>query len=324
MTSSVRTWKWTAPSAGALCASLLLASALISTACGLEEGGFGAAPGSAGPPGPANPGNAGGDGGTTSPGKGDPTCVPTAETCNGRDDDCNGVPDEGCPQCDGPNGRCTVAMTFTGTGGSGPLGYPLQGGDIFDDTCGEGEAVVGVDAQYGDYVDQVRTWCVKLEVRREVAAPEYKYSVVWREEPLFRFPAHGAGGPNAATVQCKKPKLAVGLSLVGRQVNGGRIAKVEFACAEVGILGLPGVARLVYTNPTPEKVEGARVGMGTALPPYSTPPGSIIHGLYGQPPDARDFLYALGTRDQALSITPLPPVSPVSAVAPLRSSLSSR
>jgi hypothetical protein len=43
------------------------------------------------------------------------TCTPPAETCNGRDDDCNGVCDNGFTCCAGATGSCTTSCNTMGT-----------------------------------------------------------------------------------------------------------------------------------------------------------------------------------------------------------------
>ncbi len=85
------------------------------------------------------------------------TCVqdghPNYDSCNnGRDEDCDGRVDPGCP----------VGITLVGA--VEERGSPMggQGGDDFQLVCPDGQVLVGVRARTGDVVDRVQAICRPL------------------------------------------------------------------------------------------------------------------------------------------------------------------
>lgn len=95
-----------------------------------------------------------------------PVCVPVAEQCNGKDDNCDGVIDEGCP--------AGLAM---GNGAQRKsLGDSLGGGD-FAETCAVDEVLVGLRVGVGAWVDQITAVCQTFSLHANTQADPYQYSV---------------------------------------------------------------------------------------------------------------------------------------------------
>lgn len=85
-----------------------------------------------------------------------PACVPSggAETCNGVDDDCNDVVDDGCPG--GINTTYVKDLEMIGDS---------YGGSPFTEDCNAGEVLGGVSFAVGAYISQIRGVCYSLELK---------------------------------------------------------------------------------------------------------------------------------------------------------------
>ncbi|HEY3668332.1 MAG TPA: hypothetical protein VGL19_20155 [Polyangiaceae bacterium] len=95
-----------------------------------------------------------------------PVCVPVAEQCNGTDDNCDGVIDEGCP--------AGLAM---GNGAQRKsLGDSWGGGD-FAETCAADEMLVGLRLGVGAWIDQVTAVCQTYALHAGTQTVPYQYSV---------------------------------------------------------------------------------------------------------------------------------------------------
>jgi hypothetical protein len=85
------------------------------------------------------------------------TCVPSnppSEICNDKDDDCNGIVDDGCPR--GP---------VWALGNARPALGDSTGGNPFADTCAADEVLVGLRVAAGPFITQVRGVCRKYVVK---------------------------------------------------------------------------------------------------------------------------------------------------------------
>jgi hypothetical protein len=80
--------------------------------------------------------------------------------CDGEDDDCNGVVDDGCP-----SGVSTVfAQDMEELGDS-------TGGSKFADDCADGAVLAGIQVGMAGYLRQVKGVCRKLQLERSAGAP---------------------------------------------------------------------------------------------------------------------------------------------------------
>ncbi len=141
-----------------------------SAASGASAGGAGGASGGGAAPVPGGeagssgnaPGDRGGEAGAGGAGPAPtPLCEPRGpELCNDRDDDCNGVIDDGCP-----GGISTTFEKDLPALGDSP------GGEAFTDGCKDGEVLGGVEVAMGAFLSQVRGTCRTLSLARSENAP---------------------------------------------------------------------------------------------------------------------------------------------------------
>jgi hypothetical protein len=92
--------------------------------------------------------------------------VPVAEQCNGNDDDCDGVIDEGCP--------AGLAM---GNGAQRKSLGDSWGGSDFAETCAPDEMLVGLKLGVGAWIDQVTAVCQTYSLHANTQTVPYQYSV---------------------------------------------------------------------------------------------------------------------------------------------------
>jgi len=94
-----------------------------------------------------------------------PVCVPALEQCNGVDDDCDGVVDEGCP----------VAFSRSDAVQRESLGDSDDGSD-FAETCAANEVLVGLKVGVGAWIDQVTAVCQKYSLSTNTQTVPYQCS----------------------------------------------------------------------------------------------------------------------------------------------------
>jgi hypothetical protein len=169
--------------------------------------------------------------GTTSalPSAGSPAaCVPSGvETCNGVDDDCNGVLDDGCP-----SGLSTVFDQDLPAKGDSP------GGNGFTDDCPDGALLAGVDVAFDGWLTQVRGVCrhALLELSRDTSSG-YEVRLV-DETALAPHPAQTSD--TVSRLACVSDEALVGVRLSQQMatVSGGTftvIPKIWLSCAKLTV-----------------------------------------------------------------------------------------
>jgi hypothetical protein len=153
-------------------------------------------------------------------------CVPSgAEACNGVDDDCNGISDDGCP-----SGLGTVFEEDLAAKGDSP------GGNVFTDDCADGAVLAGVDVTFDGWLNQVRGVCrkAKLELSSD-AASGYKVRLV-DDTALAPHPADAQGAITKLTCVADEALVGVRISQQAATVDGNKytvIPKVWLSCAKL-------------------------------------------------------------------------------------------
>ena len=92
--------------------------------------------------------------------------MPAPEQCNGLDDNCDGVVDEGCP----------VGLTPSNAIERKSLG-DSEGGSDFAETCADNELLVGLKVGVGAWVDQITGVCQTYALYTNKQALPYQYSL---------------------------------------------------------------------------------------------------------------------------------------------------
>ena len=133
-----------------------------------------------------------------------PSCsVGAAEQCNGYDDDCDGVLDEGCPSAIAPASSAVQSK---------PIG-DSTGGSPFADTCAANEILVGLSVAAGAWVDQVTAICEQYGLHTDTLAVPFQYSMSLMGR--HNLAAH----PTTSTSAVSELSCSAGMVMVGVRVS---------------------------------------------------------------------------------------------------------
>lgn len=261
---------------------------------GRASGGNGGADGAAGRGGGGPNGSGGmtGSGGVSGPNDGGVDAsrdaisgdarVCMAEQCNGRDDDCDGVVDDGCPIHQQPLSTRTVSMT------SGVFGSLTQVRNTkFTDVCPDGQAIVGFIGNSASGLDALGVRCGTLQVREDRSSEPFSYSVAVAPGTDFA-PVGGDGGSQHqidSLLLCGPNEIVVSVTMTtevpascpangcaedtGNAHGCPAIYGMAVACARFNIAGSPGAFKLVRAG-TPTMSARAGGGGRPSVPPMVT------------------------------------------------------
>lgn len=154
-------------------------------------GGSASAAGTTNTSGSTSIGDAGNDAGTG--------CMP--EICNGLDDDCDHVIDNGCPT-GFQRGAAAPGMTLGDS----------TGGSAFSETCSDDEVLVGMQLGFSNWLDQITFKCQAFSLATSTKSIPYQYSVALGASHLL--PAHPATTSDSLqTLNCPSGQILVGLAI---------------------------------------------------------------------------------------------------------------
>jgi len=146
------------------------------------------------------------------------------EVCNGLDDNCNGIIDEGCP----------IALSIGAPAGQVVLGAST-GGMNFDDACGQDEVLAGLEALAGAWLDHVRGVCRHFELAVDKTAPRYRYRLKssGTTRALALHPTTTTT-PNLTAFVCPDDRVMVGLRVSQQAYSTFLVMpKIWVICAEL-------------------------------------------------------------------------------------------
>ncbi len=146
------------------------------------------------------------------------TCSTSVEFCNDRDENCNGVIDDGCPRA---LGLCCASSAG---------GYGSGGGTSFSAPCPSGTVLVGLAGRAGLRLDRVQPICAPLTlVTDRDARPEFAYSV--RRGTLILGGTYGGTGGTAFDDRCPGDDVVIGV--IGSADELGGVRSIALQCGTV-------------------------------------------------------------------------------------------
>ncbi|HTA90416.1 MAG TPA: putative metal-binding motif-containing protein [Polyangiaceae bacterium] len=170
------------------------------------------------------------------------TCTPHAELCNGKDDDCDGTVDNGCP-----------SAFLRGSATQRPALGDSTGGSAFAGVCATDEVITGLQIATSNWLDQVTAVCQKYTLGVNTQVTPYQYSfALGASESLASHPPSTTDSIQALT--CPSGTVLVGLNISEQTVTEVStqyvvITRVSTTCAEP-ILNLTGTTpQVTWQNP---------------------------------------------------------------------------
>ncbi|HWZ89476.1 MAG TPA: putative metal-binding motif-containing protein [Polyangiaceae bacterium] len=168
------------------------------------------------------------------------SCTP--ELCNGKDDDCDGTVDEGCP-----------AGFSLGNALQRPSVGDSPGGTVFADACADDELMVGLNVAVGGWLEQVAAICAKYSLHVNTEPSPYQYSLALSGERSLL--AHPPSATSAVQeLACRGGTVLVGVRVSQQHSAYGQsddiilIPKIWITCAEPKLNLSSSTARVEWQN----------------------------------------------------------------------------
>ncbi|HWZ92386.1 MAG TPA: hypothetical protein VNW92_26155, partial [Polyangiaceae bacterium] len=168
----------------------------------------------------------GGNGGAAGVAGAAPDCVAQPEICNGKDDNCDNVIDDGCPSGSLRGSADPQAALGDSTGGS-----------KFADTCANDEVIVGLQVAFSSWLDQVTAVCQKYSLHVNTVASPYQYSLSFGATAVL--PAHPTSTSDSLhALTCAPGKVLVGLDISEQHTALGQtpdyivVTRISATCAD--------------------------------------------------------------------------------------------
>jgi hypothetical protein len=187
----------------------------------------------------------------------DPCVAHGSEQCNGRDDDCNGVVDDGCPG----------GVTTTFANDLALLG-DSAGGSAFADDCKDGEVLGGINVAMGAFLSQVRGVCRTLSLELQAGA-SHGYAVKLGDDRALA--AHPQSVPDELVpLSCPQNEALVGLRLAQQHygVGDGKsvpvTTRVWLTCAKLVLDEIDGKLSVTWTGARELAPASGSIADGTA------------------------------------------------------------
>ncbi|HEY1958200.1 MAG TPA: hypothetical protein VGH28_21435 [Polyangiaceae bacterium] len=176
-------------------------------------------------------------------------CVPTTPAeCNGVDNACDNIVDEGCPTA--------VGFDTTATPSAISALYGEAGGNAWGpDVCPAGQALVGIGGDDGGNIDRIHGICGTIGINENTQTNPYTYTVTTTAGATL--PEHGGNLTTAFSVTCPANQVVTRVDgyydTVDHTITGGAtvgVHQLSVYCSSVTALGQPNSFTLVASTPT--------------------------------------------------------------------------